>query len=106
VFAPQVPQHTQAETLPLMWRVDFQHVDVQPIAQGIDTVIDVANAVATYLDFVLVVGTGKHKLSRGESCRRFTRHTNAAASFRVYTARLRKKACTGAKIDILHAWLK
>lgn len=55
--APQSPQHSQTDTLALLLRIDIEHVDVQPIAQGIDTVIDVANALDTDLDVVQVANT-------------------------------------------------
>lgn len=61
VRTPQMPQHCQADTLPPLRRLNFEHVDVQPIAQRIDPIIDVANALATDLDVVQVVGTGKYK---------------------------------------------
>lgn len=82
VRAPQLPQHGQADALPPLRPFDFEHVDVHAIAQRTEAVIDVANRVATDLDVVQVVGTGKHETAPGDSLRTFSSRTSFASASR------------------------
>lgn len=63
VRAPQLPQHGHANPLSLKIRLNVEHLDIQPIAQGIDAVINITHALATDFYVVQIVGTGKHKVA-------------------------------------------